>query len=193
MTWYPEAFTSWPMTTMNMRPDPASGYPGRTYRFYTGETIYKFGDGLSYSTFTHSYSSITASTATSLGVMAPSAAQLSCYEDATTCTNETDKQNYCRQLEFKVALTISNTHWRNGAEVVLLYFTPPNAGKKGRPLKQLIGFQRLSVAGNENQTVEFLLKPCTHFVTTRSDGTRELLQGIHTVRSNGGAQFSVEF
>ncbi|RVW24644.1 Beta-xylosidase/alpha-L-arabinofuranosidase 2 [Vitis vinifera] len=54
MTWYPQSYVDKvPMTNMNMRPDPASGYPGRTYRFYTGETIYTFGDGLSYTQFNH--------------------------------------------------------------------------------------------------------------------------------------------
>nr|GFA08835.1 probable beta-D-xylosidase 6 [Tanacetum cinerariifolium] len=35
VTWYPESFTSVPMTNMNMRSDLSNGYPGRTYRFYT--------------------------------------------------------------------------------------------------------------------------------------------------------------
>ena len=39
------------MTDMRMR--AAGGYPGRTYRFYNGKTIYKFGYGLSYSNFSH--------------------------------------------------------------------------------------------------------------------------------------------
>ncbi|KAJ6348387.1 hypothetical protein OIU76_004790 [Salix suchowensis] len=54
MTWYPQSYSDRvPMTNMNMRPDPSNGYPGRTYRFYAGETVYTFGDGLSYSEFTH--------------------------------------------------------------------------------------------------------------------------------------------
>ncbi|CAK7356994.1 unnamed protein product [Dovyalis caffra] len=54
MTWYPQSFVDKvPMTNMNMRPDASNGYPGRTYRFYTGETVYSFGDGLSYSQFNH--------------------------------------------------------------------------------------------------------------------------------------------
>ncbi|KAL2477493.1 Beta-D-xylosidase 4 [Forsythia ovata] len=54
MTWYPQSYVDKvPMTNMNMRPDPATGYPGRTYRFYTGSTIFSFGDGLSYSQFNH--------------------------------------------------------------------------------------------------------------------------------------------
>ena len=31
----------------------ACRYPGRTHRFYTGTPVYKFGDGLSYTTFSH--------------------------------------------------------------------------------------------------------------------------------------------
>ncbi|TVU02887.1 hypothetical protein EJB05_51595, partial [Eragrostis curvula] len=40
VTWYPEEFTKFPMTDMRMRADPASGYPGRSYRFYNGKTVY---------------------------------------------------------------------------------------------------------------------------------------------------------
>ena len=36
------------MLNVNMRPNVTSGYPGRTYRFYTGKPVYEFGDGLRY-------------------------------------------------------------------------------------------------------------------------------------------------
>jgi beta-D-xylosidase 4 len=36
---------------MRMRPNVTEGYPGRTYRFYTGKLVYPFGYGLSYSEF----------------------------------------------------------------------------------------------------------------------------------------------
>jgi hypothetical protein len=49
VTWYPEEFTKIPMTDMRMR--AAGSYPGRSYRFYNGKTVYKFGYGLSYSNF----------------------------------------------------------------------------------------------------------------------------------------------
>ncbi|KAL1365463.1 hypothetical protein AAHE18_03G289900 [Arachis hypogaea] len=55
MTWYPESFTNVPMSDMNMRADPSRGYPGRTYRFYTGTRIYGFGHGLSYSAFSYKF------------------------------------------------------------------------------------------------------------------------------------------
>ncbi|GER31836.1 beta-xylosidase 3 [Striga asiatica] len=48
MTWYSESFTGVPMSDMNMRPDPCRNYPGRTYRFYTGDTVHNFGYELIY-------------------------------------------------------------------------------------------------------------------------------------------------
>jgi hypothetical protein len=55
VTWYPQDYLQKvPMTNMAMRANPAKGYPGRTYRFYTGPTIHPFGHGLSYTSFTHS-------------------------------------------------------------------------------------------------------------------------------------------
>lgn len=64
VSWYPEDYTKVGMTNMQMRPDTSQNYPGRTYRFYTGETIYSFGYGLSFTSFKHSFamapSSVTA-------------------------------------------------------------------------------------------------------------------------------------
>ncbi|KAK9134312.1 hypothetical protein Syun_013642 [Stephania yunnanensis] len=58
MTWYPQDFTKVPMTDMRMRPDAATGYPGRTYRFYTGKPVFKFGHGLTYSKYVYAFNSI---------------------------------------------------------------------------------------------------------------------------------------
>ncbi|KAJ6919892.1 hypothetical protein NC651_013740 [Populus alba x Populus x berolinensis] len=56
MTWYPQEFVKVPMTDMRMRPEASSGYPGRTYRFYKGPTVFEFGYGLSYSKYTYELS-----------------------------------------------------------------------------------------------------------------------------------------
>lgn len=53
-TIYPAAFTNTSMFDRHMRPNTTSGNPGRTYRFYTGQAIYEYGSGLSYTTFTYS-------------------------------------------------------------------------------------------------------------------------------------------
>lgn len=45
------------MEDMHMRPNPTTGYPGRTYRFYTQPVVYNFGYGLSYSSFVYRFTS----------------------------------------------------------------------------------------------------------------------------------------
>lgn len=59
-TFYPASFIeAWKNPSvgyfdMNMRPSRDSGNPGRGYRFYTGEPVYAFGSGLSYTKFEYS-------------------------------------------------------------------------------------------------------------------------------------------
>jgi hypothetical protein len=53
-TIYPAAFTNTSMFDRHMRPNATTGNPGRTYRFYTGQAVYEYGSGLSYTTFTYS-------------------------------------------------------------------------------------------------------------------------------------------
>ena len=53
-TWYTNDFIdSVPMGDMNMR--PVNGSPGRTYRFFTGQALYEFGYGLSYTNFDYKF------------------------------------------------------------------------------------------------------------------------------------------
>ncbi|PSC72215.1 putative beta-D-xylosidase 7 [Micractinium conductrix] len=50
VTWYRDAYSRLPMTDTRMR--ASAGYPGRTHRYYKGSaTLYPFGYGLSYTTF----------------------------------------------------------------------------------------------------------------------------------------------
>mmetsp|Transcript_9795 Transcript_9795/g.17257 ORF Transcript_9795/g.17257 Transcript_9795/m.17257 type:complete len:772 (+) Transcript_9795:81-2396(+) len=53
-TFYPQSFVEEvDMGDMNMHPNESTGFPGRTYRFYTGEPVLPFGHGLSYSKYEH--------------------------------------------------------------------------------------------------------------------------------------------
>merc|ERR1712183_678213 len=58
-TFYPSDFVgAWrdPSTSffdMQMRPNVSTGNPGRGYRFYTGDPVFSFGYGLSYTTFSY--------------------------------------------------------------------------------------------------------------------------------------------
>uniref|UniRef100_N1QRP3 Putative beta-D-xylosidase 2 n=1 Tax=Aegilops tauschii TaxID=37682 RepID=N1QRP3_AEGTA len=53
LTWFKNDYIhKIPMTSMELRPVPKHGYPGRTYKFYQGlEVPYPFGYGLNYTKF----------------------------------------------------------------------------------------------------------------------------------------------
>jgi len=54
-TGYPAAYTALSMQDMNLRPNAATNNPGRTYKWYTGEAVYPYGYGLSYTTFNYQF------------------------------------------------------------------------------------------------------------------------------------------
>jgi beta-glucosidase len=85
----------------------------------------------------------------------------------------------------KVKVTIKNTGNRDGEEVVQLYLTDEKASTP-RPLRQLEGFERISLKTGESRTVEFTLDP-RQFSIINSKGTRVIEPGYFTI-SVGGKQ-----
>jgi beta-glucosidase len=98
---------------------------GRTYMYFTGDPLYPFGHGLSYTTFEFSGLKISADT------LGP--------EQAVTVT-----------------ATVKNTGKRAGSEVAQLYVTAPQ-GKVQKPIKQLVGFQRMDLKPGQSKRVVFTL------------------------------------
>ncbi|ONK74009.1 uncharacterized protein A4U43_C03F1850 [Asparagus officinalis] len=167
VTWYPQDFTKVPMTDMRMRADPASGYPGRTYRFFTGTPVFKFGYGLSYSTYSYEFTSRTQSSlymnkTISLQSVKDSQNTIS-YDISDLGTDE------CQQLAFPAALRVRNHGPMPGKHSVLLFLKRANV-HGGRPMKQLIGFESVDLAAGENTHIEFALRPCEHLSRIGEDG-----------------------
>ncbi|KAI0066954.1 hypothetical protein BV25DRAFT_1262513 [Artomyces pyxidatus] len=58
ITQYPAEYVDQiPMTDMTLRPNAATGSPGRTYKWYTGTPVFELGHGLHYTNFSLSWSS----------------------------------------------------------------------------------------------------------------------------------------
>ena len=94
---------------------------GHTYRFFTGEPLYAFGHGLSYTTFT--YANLRTST------------------DAPGASDTV-----------MVSVDVTNSGRRAGDEVVQLYVQHVGSSVE-RPVRDLRGYRRLTLAPGETRTV----------------------------------------
>ncbi|GAB4838320.1 Endo-1,4-beta-xylanase 2 [Ancistrocladus abbreviatus] len=170
MTWYPESYVDKvPMTNMNMRPDPSTGYPGRTYRFYTGETVYSFGDGLSYSETNHHLVQAPNQVSIPLGEGHP------CH--ASSCSSLDALVEGCRDLTFDIHLRVQNNGSIDGKETVFLFYSPPPL--HNAPLKHLLGFEKVLLAAKSETLVKFKVDACKDLSVVDELGNRKIALGIH--------------
>ncbi|OMO86875.1 hypothetical protein COLO4_20868 [Corchorus olitorius] len=170
MTWYPQAYVDKvPMTNMNMRPDPSNGYPGRTYRFYTGPTIYTFGDGLSYSTLSHKL------------VKAPHLVSIPLEENhvchSSDCKTIDAVEQSCKNLAFDIHLRVQNMGKYSGSHTVFLFSTPPSVHNS--PRKHLLGFEKVFLPAKSQSLVRFKVDVCKDLSVVDELGSRKVALGQH--------------
>ena len=182
-TWYPEEYTSQvALDDYRMRPNATEGYPGRSYRFYTGEPVFAFGDGMSYTAFD---TTLESQPATFQHVLSADALA----KDLATMAQK-PLEKAAPLLSLKA--TVKNTGARAGAEVVLLYAAPPNAGMDGAPLKTLVAFERVRLAAGESDEAAFELT-AEHFSYVNEQGERATVHGAWKVwAGNDGEERAVE-
>lgn len=165
-TWYPDAFTKQvSLTDMGMRPNPATGNPGRSHRFYTGTPVWKFGEGMSYTRFTHELDVVAELRAAD--VRADLAAR---------------PLRTAARVAAHARVTVRNAGAREGDEVALLFAAPPQErrGVSGAPLQSLVAFERVSLAAGATAQLSFALTTLDLSYATR-DGAREHPAGAWAV------------
>uniref|UniRef100_A0A0D9XRJ3 Fibronectin type III-like domain-containing protein n=1 Tax=Leersia perrieri TaxID=77586 RepID=A0A0D9XRJ3_9ORYZ len=185
VTWYPEEFTKIPMTDMRMRADPATGYPGRSYRFYQGNPVYKFGYGLSYSKFSRKVVSRASANRPGrpnrnlLAGLIPKPAA----DGGESYHVEEIGENGCEKLKFPVAVEVHNHGPMDGKHSVLMFVRWPNATTGvSRPASQLVGFSSQHVKVGEKTKVEMEINPCEHLSRAREDGKKVIDRGSHFLK-----------
>ncbi|XP_062176720.1 beta-xylosidase/alpha-L-arabinofuranosidase 2-like [Alnus glutinosa] len=172
MTWYPQSFADKvPMTNMNMRPDPSTGYPGRSYRFYTGETVYSFGDGLSYSSFKHHLA------------QAPKLVSIP-LEEGNICHSSRCKsldvvEQSCQNLGFDIHLRVKNMGTMGGSHTVFLFSSPPSMHNS--PQKHLLGFEKVILPARTATLVRFKVDVCKDLSVVDELGSRKIALGQHVL------------
>ncbi|WBB59033.1 glycoside hydrolase family 3 C-terminal domain-containing protein [Streptomyces sp. WMMC500] len=131
----------------------------RTYQYFTGDVLYPFGHGLSYTTF---------------------------------------RYGRPRLLRGAVAVAVTNTGRRAGAEVVQLY-TRQRSSRVKQPLKKLQAFAKVSLRPGETRTVTLPLErdALAHWDVTRERwvverSTYEVLVGASSGDIRGRAELAVD-
>lgn len=186
LTWFENSYVDkLPMTSMPLRPIDNLGYPGRTYKFYNGSTIYPFGFGLSYTNFT---STIVSTSNRSFDIKLNKLQHChdinysaGAYKPPCPAVLINDlKCDVDNQFQFEFVVKVNNTGDRDGSEVVMVYDVPP-AGISGVPLKQLIGFQRVFVKAGASEEVRFVMNACKSLFIVDFTAYRLLPAGRHTI------------
>lgn len=164
------------MTDMRMRPESSLDYPGRTYRFYKGDTVFEFGYGLSYSKYSYSFTRVSQN-------------NLYLNHSSSLHTKETsDSVRYmlvsevgaeiCDERKITVHVGVKNNGELAGKHPVLLYVRHGNHGN-GRPKKQLIGFRSVILSGGEMGEIQFEVNPCEHLSRANEYGLMVMEEGRH--------------
>ncbi|KAG7966629.1 hypothetical protein I3843_08G058400 [Carya illinoinensis] len=177
ITWYPESFISVPMNDMSLRPDRSRGYPGRTYRFYTGEVVYEFGYGLSYSNYSYKF------------MLVPDKVVLSTDTDKASPSKRMSSQTLdgieympvdeitsCNHVKFEVPIAVFNHGDMDGSHVIML-FGRASTPIRGAPQKTLIGFTRVHTKSSIAVQVSMGIDPCKHFSIVNDHGLRDITFG----------------
>jgi beta-D-xylosidase 4 len=163
MTIYPASYVNLvSMLDMQMRPHDTS--PGRTYKFYTGQAVYEFGTGLSYSTFVYAWINNT---------------MVSSYSIQSLMKNNYDDKY---AVGDNLRVNVTNTGPMAGDDVVLAYIKPPQILRNGQtpPIKQLFGFERIHLNVNETAQVFFPLQ-ISALLSVAQDGSKWLYPGSYRI------------
>ena len=173
MTHYPAAYAQQvQVTNMNMRPGPNN--PGRTYKFYTGQPVYEFGYGLSYTNFSY----------TPIDVVSDAALHLDIDALRARLSTASAKAADAPLLSYHVNVT--NTGRVAGAVSVLSFLSANASSLVGAsptlspPIRELVGFDRLLLEAGETGRADFVMTVAS-FRTVRDDGSAWLLPGAYSL------------
>ena len=135
--------------------------PGRTYKYFTGTPLFEFGSGMTYSKMS-----------------------MKCN---TTAASGVSMKIECQVTNLKES--------PSGDEVLMVYHSVSDAirsaAKHPVPMKELIDFERVTVAKDETATVSFTVGE-NQLGMVDENGDRQLIAGDHTVIiSNGNVNHQV--
>ena len=166
------------MTSMSLR--PVDNYPGRTYKFFNGSTVYPFGYGLSYTKFKYECNS------TEMPIDVKLNKLQHCHgltykngDQSQECPSVSIDDLSCNE-EISFEIKVENVGEKDGSDVVLVYSVPPEE-IDGTHIKQLVGFERVYLTAKESKSVKFELNVCKSLNIVSFSGYRLLPSGLHKI------------
>ncbi|CAF3990976.1 unnamed protein product [Rotaria sordida] len=163
ITFYPASYINdVSMSDMQMRPSPTN--PGRTYKFYTGQAVFEFGYGLSYTTFNYSWYNNSMN---------------SIFSIRSLMKNNYNEKKLHLQL---YRVNVTNIGQMIGDDVVLAFIIPPrnSFNDPSPPLRKLFGFKRVQL--NINQTIQvFFPLNIDSLLTVAYNGSKWLEPGSYKI------------
>ncbi|MCD9642001.1 beta-D-xylosidase [Datura stramonium] len=185
MTWYPQAYVAKvSMTNMDMRADPTRGYPGRTYRFYKGPTVFPFGAGFSYTRFNQHL--VSAPTTISVPTLHSNLEG----NNATTMKKNAVRTKHikCESLDLNMHIDVKNIGDMDGTHTILIFSIPSYTR-----MKQLITFEKVYVVAGAQQRVKINMNICKHFSIADEYGIRRIFMGEHKIHVGEDLRHSITF
>ncbi|KIK68702.1 glycoside hydrolase family 3 protein [Collybiopsis luxurians FD-317 M1] len=166
ITQYPANYVNEvPMTDMTLR--PSSTNPGRTYKWFTGESVFPFGFGLHYTSFSLSWSRAPKKSYNIQSLVAAAGSSGAAHTDLAL-------------LDSAFELTVRNTGSVTSDYVALL-FSNTTAGPTPAPIKQLVGYTRVkSIAAGHSATAQ-LSVTLGSIARVDENGNSVLYPGSYTV------------
>jgi pre-mRNA-splicing factor SYF2/beta-D-xylosidase 4 len=163
ITYYPASYVD-AVSMFDMQMRPSSTNPGRTYKFYTGQAVFEFGYGLSYTTFNYAWDTDSISSMVSIESLMK------------------NNHNVKNLLVHLYRVNVTNTGDRAGDDVVLAYITPPDNSlyDPSPPIKKLFGFERVHLDVNQTTQIYFPLN-IQSLLTVARDGSKWLEPGSYRI------------
>ncbi|KAK3116463.1 hypothetical protein LTR53_003127 [Teratosphaeriaceae sp. CCFEE 6253] len=175
-TQYPAAYLS-QQSPLDLSMAPANGSAGQTYMWYTGEAVYPFGYGLTYTTFSTELA----------GNLSTSYNLTEIFSQAHTGYEYVDQQPL---LTFSVKVTNTGSV---ASDWTAMLFASATSGPTPRPIKWLVGIDReAEIAPGASCTAQIAV-PVGALARANEVGDLVVFSGAYKLALNWDASVTVEF
>ncbi|KAG5983381.1 hypothetical protein E4U55_000057 [Claviceps digitariae] len=164
------------ITNMNLR--PSSGFPGRTYMWYTGHATLPFGHGLHYTNFSISWDRVPSNS----------------YDIASLISSATANKDSSLFQTFSIDVKNTGGAAELASDYVgLLFLSSTNAGPAPYPKKQLVSYGRLrQIKIGTSQRLDLAVN-LGSLARADSHGDKYIFPGDYTVAVDNDAKVSFTF